>query len=62
MNTKAKFQEIKKEIITLFVEEVWCCGLKNCDANPVISFPIKKRINTELFIDRGVELWLQKGS
>jgi len=29
--------------------------------NPVIPFPIKKRINTELFIDRKQGLYVQKG-
>jgi len=28
---------------------------------PVMTFPIKKRINTELFIDRKQELHIQKG-
>jgi len=28
--------------------------------NPVIAFPIKKRIKTELFIDERAELYIQK--
>jgi len=28
--------------------------------NPMISFPIKKRINTELFIDVRAQLYIQK--
>jgi len=28
--------------------------------NPVMGFPIKKRISTELLIDRMAELYLQK--
>jgi len=28
---------------------------------PVKTFPIKKRINTDLFIDRNIGLYIQKG-
>jgi len=30
------------------------------DENPVMTFPIKKRINTELFIDKRASLYIQK--
>jgi len=30
------------------------------DANPVMTLPIQKRINTELFIDERSELYIQK--
>jgi len=30
-------------------------------ANPIMTFPIKKRINSELFIDGKYELYIQKG-
>jgi len=32
-------------------EENVCVGLRGRVENPVLTFPIKKRINTELFID-----------
>jgi len=32
------------------------------DANPVMTIPIKKRINTELFIDRTAALYIAKWS
>jgi len=34
---------------------------KSRDTNPVMTFTIKKRINTELFIDRKRGLYLQNG-
>jgi len=38
------------------------CGKSDEDlANPIMSFPIKKRINTELFIDGKYELYVNKG-
>jgi len=30
--------------------------------NPVITFPIKKRINTELFISKSAAIYMQKGA
>jgi len=30
-------------------------------ANPIMTFPIKKRINTELFINGKYELYINKG-
>jgi len=32
------------------------------DENPGTTFPFKKRINTELFIDERARLYMQKGS
>jgi len=31
------------------------------DENPVMTFPIKKRINTELFIDKSAALFMLNG-
>jgi len=46
---------------------VWCrerakvCGnLKKILANPIVTFPIKKRINTELFTDGKHALFTQE--
>jgi len=39
---------------------VWCCGLKNRFENPVTTFPGKRRINADLFIDKRAALYLQK--
>jgi len=35
---------------------------KTRDENPVMTFPIKKRIKTELFIDESAGLYVQKAS
>jgi len=43
-----------------YIYRVACCGLEKMSENPVMSFPIKKRINTELFIDRNAELYIQE--
>jgi len=36
-----------------------CCGLVEVSKNAAITFPIKKRINTELFIDKSADLYIQ---
>jgi len=38
-----------------------CRNLRKILANPIMTFPIKKIINTELFIDRKYELYMHKG-
>jgi len=40
---------------------VWCCDLDEMSENPVTTFPIKKRSNTELFIDEWAALYIQDG-
>jgi len=35
---------------------VYCCGLVETSENPVMTFPIKKRINTEMFINERPKL------
>jgi len=42
-------------------ELVRCCGLVEISENPVMTFPIKKRINAERYIDERAELYIQKG-
>jgi len=39
-----------------------CCSLVEMSENPLMTFPIKKRINTELFIDEWAGLYIQNVS
>jgi len=49
-------------IFLKFIARVRCCGgLEKMIENPVMTFPIKKRINTELFIERRAEIYMQNG-
>jgi len=37
-----------------------CCGLVEMSKNPIMTLPIKKRINTELFFDeKGRPLYIK---
>jgi len=60
---KSKFwfwEKRKKQINNLNYDESDTGGLKMWDENPVMTFPTKKRINTELFIVKRASLYIQK--
>jgi len=61
------YKKIGKENPNAYPSNEWYCGLRRFAelheskiGNPMMTFPIKKRINTEPFIDRAAALYKWK--
>jgi len=49
--------EVKPSKILILASKVLCSEERVCE-NPIMAFPIKKRINTELFIDSTTAIYI----